>query len=61
MKKIVDTDDVEELVSEFAVPPFEKILQKHFVHGSGSGLRIKALLAAEIYISKYDFAYVLRK
>ena len=57
----MDTNDVDEIVSEFAVTPFEKIIQKHFVNSASSDLRIKAILAVEMYISKYDFINVLRK
>ena len=56
----MDTDDVDELISEFAIMPFEKIIGKHFVHGSASGLRIQSLLAVEVYISKYDFINAMR-
>ena len=54
----MDTSDVEELVSEFSMIPYEKIIQKHFINGSSSGVRIQNLLAVEFYISKYDFASV---
>ena len=54
----MDTNDVEKLVSEFAMIPYEQIVQRHFINGSSSGIRIQNLLAIEFYISKYDFASV---
>ena len=57
----MNTNDIEDLVSEFAITPFETILQNHFVNGAASGLRIQSILAVEMYISKYDFINALRK
>ena len=54
----MDTNDIDELVSEFAMIPYEQIIQRHFINGSSSGIRIQNLLAVEFYISKYDFASV---
>ena len=54
----MDTNDIDELVSEFAMIPYEQIIQRHFINGSSSGIRIQNLLAIEFYISKYDFASV---
>ena len=41
--------------------PNEKMIQKHFIHGAGSGLRVQKIIAIELYISKYDFVTALRK
>ena len=59
-RKILHTDDVDDLVSEFAVAPNEKIIQKHFVNGASSGLKLQRILAVELYISKYDFTGAMR-
>ena len=60
-RKIMNTDDVDDLVSEFAVAPNEQILQKHFVNGASSGLKLQRILAVELYISKYDFTTTMLK
>ena len=60
-RKIWDTNDIEDLVSELAIIPNEQIIQKHFINGGASGVRIQKLLAIEMYISKYDFSTALTK
>ena len=55
-RKIWDTNDIEDLVSELAIHPNEDIIQKHFINGAVSNIRIQKLLAIELYISKYDFS-----
>ena len=54
-KIIRTTGDIMKLTEEFKILPTESIIQKHFVHESSSGMNLQNLLAAEIYISKYNF------
>ena len=50
--------DIEALKDEFRILPVEKIIGRHFVNESTSGMQMRNMLALELYVSKYRFTTI---
>ena len=55
IQTIKNSNDIDTLIDEFKLLPVERIIQKHFVNESNSGMTMQNMLALELYITKYPF------
>ena len=56
--KIQNDNDIQTLCNEFRILPAEKIIERHFVHGSNSSMRVKRILAVQFHISKFEYMHL---
>ena len=56
--KIQTDNDIQMICNEFQILPAEKIIERHFVHGNNSSMRLKRLLAVQFHISKFEYFHL---
>ena len=56
--KIQNDNDIQALCDEFRFLQVQKIIERHFVHGSNSSMRVKRILAVQFHISEFEYLHL---